>query len=504
MENSLPSMRRLVLRRCNTRRRLFYCLALFLICVATSFTANAQTFTNLISFNGTNGAGPTGTLIQGTDGRIYGVSGGGGAPNDAAAKGSVFKMTSSGALTTILDFCPQTPCTDGKNPEGGVVQGSDGSFYGTTYAGGASNLGTVFKVTTSGTLTVLHSFPGGAGGRSPSSQLVPGADGAFYGTTAYGGNLVACGSIGCGTIFKITSAGTLTIIHTFELTDGSGPTALLLGSDGNFYGVTGGGGTLSDGGEAEGTVFQMTPAGALTTLHSFAGYTSGDGSAPSGLTQGTDGNLYGATSKGGLDKAGIIFKVTSSGQLTILYSFTFIDGSGPSGLVQGDDGNFYGTTIGGGLLDCPANSYCGTIFQITPSGTLTTLHSFDGTDGSTPYSGVMQATNGIFYGTTTQDYYGATCERDSVDCGTLFSLSMGFPPFVTPRPSSGAVGQKITILGTNLTGTTAVSFNGTRATFTANGSAIITTVPAGATSGTITVTTPSGTLSSNVAFRVSP
>jgi uncharacterized repeat protein (TIGR03803 family) len=199
-----------------------------------------------------------------------------------------------------------------------------------------------------------------------------------------------------------------------------------------------------------------------------------------------------------------VFSITSAGVLTILYSFTDADGDDPSELVEGSDGNFYGTTNGGGLIDCPANSYCGTIFQITPTGTLTTLHEFDATDGSSPDGGVMQATNGIFYGTTTQAFYGSTCERDSVDCGTLFSLSTGLAPFVTPRPASGAVGKKVTILGTNLTGTSAVSFNGAPATFTANGSAINTTVPAGATTGTITVTTPTSTLSSDVVFTVTP
>jgi uncharacterized repeat protein (TIGR03803 family) len=280
--NSYPaspiSMCKFALRRCNVRRRLLPCLALFSLSVATAFSANGQTFENLISFNGTNGAYPRGPLIQGTDGRIYGTTVEGGDYHDPEGDGSVFKMTPSGALTTLIAFCPQQPCVNGKNPGAGVVQGVDGNFYGVA-GGGADNLGIVFKLTPSGTLTTLYSFPGGAAGRTPGSQLVQGADGEFYGTTVYGGG-TACGSLGCGTIFKITSTGTLTTVHTFALTDGSYPGQILLASDGNFYGVTGSGGSLAGGGSPEGTVFQMTPAGVLTTLHTFAGYAEGDGSGP--------------------------------------------------------------------------------------------------------------------------------------------------------------------------------------------------------------------------------
>lgn len=168
------------------------------------------------------------------------------------------------------------------------------------------------------------------------------------------------------------------------------------------------------------------------------------------------------------------------------------DGSFPyAGLIRGSDGMFYGTSLN---MDTP-ESYA-TIFRITPTGTLTTLYSFRGLDGNHPYAGLIQSTDGVFYGTT---YYGGA---DSV--GTVYALGNGLRPFIEPQPTSGKIGSKVTLLGTDLTGTTAVSFDGTAASFVVSDSAIETTVPAGATSGTITVTKPSGILSSNVVFRVTP
>jgi len=164
-----------------------------------------------------------------------------------------------------------------------------------------------------------------------------------------------------------------------------------------------------------------------------------------------------------------------------------------AGLVQGTDGNLYGTTYRGGDYGN------GAIFNITLSGTLTRLYSFPGPDGANPYAGLVQGTDGNFYGTTYDGANGCT-----YGCGTVFSLSVGLGPFVKTQPASGKVGAAVKILGTNLTGATSVSFNGTAAVFTVNstGSAISTTVPVGATTGTVQVVTPNGTLSSNVPFRV--
>jgi uncharacterized repeat protein (TIGR03803 family) len=258
------------------------------------------------------------------------------------------------------------------------------------------------------------------------------------------------------------------------------------GSSGNFYGDTSsGGGTGCTNNEGCGTVFEVTPSGTVTTL---AVLEEPNGQPLSSLALGTNGNLYGTATA---PQVGAAFEVTPEGAVSTIY--TFEGGSGgenpEGGLVQGTDGNFYGTTIAGGR-HCGnfPNETCGTVFELSPSGTLTSLHIFTGTtDGSNPTTTLMQSTNGTFYGLTST---------------TIFSVSTGLGPFVIPQPTLGAVGKKVTILGTNLTGTSAVSFNGTAATFTASGSAINTTVPAGATTGTVTVTTSSGTLSSNVVFTV--
>jgi len=264
-----------------------------------------------------------------------------------------------------------------------------------------------------------------------------------------------------------------------------------------LYGITGGGGA-NDNDEycpnGCGTVFKITPGGTLTTLHSFD---VTDGYNPyAGLVQATNGDLYGATLAGGdltcgtPTGCGTIFKITPGGTFTTLHSFDGTDGVNPYGaLVQATDGDLYGTTqVGGANGD-------GTIFKITPGGKFTTLHSFDGTDGAAPNAGLIQATDGNFYGTT----YALGANDD----GTVFSLSVGLGPFVETQTSSGKVGTAVKILGTDLTGATSVTFNGTTAAFKIVSASLITaTVPTGATTGKVTVTTPSGTLISNAAFRV--
>ena len=288
-------------------------------------------------------------------------------------------------------------------------------------------------------------------------------------------------------------------MHSFDGADGAEPLAgLIQAANGNFYGTTLYGGASTNCAYGCGTVFEITPSGTLTTLHSFDGT---DGATPyAGLVQTSYGSFYGTTAGGGANNNGMVFKITPSGTLTTLYNFCSksgcTDGAGPdAGLVQATDGNFYGTTSGGG-----ANNN-GTVFKITPSGALTTLHSFAGTDGANPFGGLVQATNGTFYGTTMSGGASTNC---SYGCGTVFSLALGLAPFVETLPTFGKVGQRVAILGNTLTGATSVTFNGTPATFTVNpsGSAITTTVPSGATTGKLCVRTPGGMLMSNVAFQV--
>ncbi len=238
-------------------------------------------------------------------------------------------------FTKLVDF-------DGSNgaiPICTLIQASDGNFYGTTFQGGADNYGTVFKVTPEGTLTTLYSFDN-VMGAYPFSGVVQGTDGNFYGTSGGGAN-------NSGTVFRITPEGTLTTLYNFcslmNCADGEGPGALVQGTDGNFYGTTHGG--VRD----FGTVFKITPEGALTTLHSFEYYTDGFSSA--GLVQGTDGNFYGTTAYGGAYLGGTVFKITPEGTLTTLHSFcseqNCHDGSDPEAvLVQA--GRMYGTTHSGG------------------------------------------------------------------------------------------------------------------------------------------------------------
>jgi uncharacterized repeat protein (TIGR03803 family) len=247
----------------------------------------------------------------------------------------------------------------------------------------------------------------------------------------------------------------------------------------------------------------MTPAGTLTTVYNFCVLADcADGAVPNApLLQASDGNFYGTTSAGGTHRGGSVFRVTAAGKLTTLYSFcaqvNCADGDDPqTGLIQGTDGNFYGTTEGGGTSS-GCHYGCGTIFRITPAGKLTTLHSFSVTDGTSPSSGLLQGTDG--------DFYGATPGGGANNGGTVYSLSTGLGPFVLARPGSGKVGANVVILGNNLKGTTSVSFNGTAAAFiVASGSEITAKVPAGATTGKIDVTTPRGTLTSNQKFRVTP
>ncbi len=355
-----------------------------LICAATAVPSSAQVnFNTLVYFDRTtNGSGPSEPPVQGTDGNLYGTTFLGGTEGD----GTIFKMTTGGTLTTIYTFCVETfPCTDGAFPSG-LLQATNGNFYGTTLNGGthtpcapsAVGCGTVFKITPAGTLTTLYSFCSQTGctdGNFPSAGLMQGRDGSFYGTTYLGG--VKCSNLGgCGTVFKITHGGELTTLYSFcaqndpNCTDGANPNAPLL--------------------------------------------------------QATDGNFYGTTYAGGSNSHGTIFRITPSGKLTSIYTFcataNCTDGDNPNAaLLQATDGNFYGTTYFGGG-NCISVGGCGTVFEITPAGTLTTLHTFDSTDGANP-GGLVQATNGTFYGTT----YGGGDQQ----------LWHGFQPVRGARPVRG-------------------------------------------------------------------
>jgi len=360
--------------------------------------------TVLYSFgtNPNDGVSPQGALVQDSDGNLYGTTnfGGNGNSSGTSSYGTIFKITPSGTETILFRFSDTS--SDGANPAGGLVLGSDGNFYGTTSQGGARNQGTVFKVTPSGTETVLYSFQynsptNPSDGSNPRAALVEGADGNFYGTTYNGGGGQTNGfSYGAGTVFKITPSGTETVLYSFTGTsDGANPAAALVqGSDGNLYGTASSGGSVGGG-----TIFEITPAGAESVFYQF-GSNQNDGAGPrAALVQGGDGNLYGTTSGGGSNGLGAVFKITAAGTETLLHSFAGSpnDGASPeAAMVQGSDGNLYGTTYSGGSQNN------GTVFRITPAGAETVLYSF-GTnlnDGANPQAALVQGSDGNFYGTT--------------------------------------------------------------------------------------------------------
>jgi len=470
---------------------------------------DAVKFTSLFSFDGTDGQGPTLNLVQGFDGNLYGTAGGVGSSNPYCTPicGVLFKLTPDGVETTVHDFCSHSSCADGSDP--GYAQvlalGTDGSLYGTTSFGGPSGT-TVFRLTPSGELKTIYYF--GAQG-SYYDGVVRGADGSFYGVTPGGGNSnpSVCASwspdgVTCGTAYKITPQGEFSVIYNFcsqpNCADGGVPlTQLTAGGDGELYGMT-----VDGGANSSGTVFKLTPGGKLTVLQNLGGTNGGncfDPCAP--LVYADNGNVYGMTQGGGANGAGTFFEITPAGTFTTLYSFcsqaNCTDGANPLGFVHGNNGNFYGTTSSDATY-----STCGTLFEITKEGKLTTLHTFSGTDGCNP-SGVMQHTNGSFYGET--DLGGTSNNCGGPYCGSLFALSVGLKPFVETVESSGKVGSIVQILGDDLTSATGVTFNGTAAAFTVESATLISaTVPAGATTGFVEVTTSSRTLKSNVKFHVRP
>jgi uncharacterized repeat protein (TIGR03803 family) len=468
----------------------------FVFCAATAIAAPAQTYTTIFNFTGVNAGYGPGSLAQGINGNFYGTTG----LDGTYGVGNLFEISPAGQQKTLYSFCSQPNCADGQYPAPELVQATNGFLYGTTQEGGANNSGTIFEITPSGKLTTLYNFcslTNCADGADPRAGLVQTSSGNLYGTTYSGG------ATGWGTVFKITPAGGLTTIYSFcsqaNCADGyESNSPLIQAANGNFYG------TLSSGGaNGYGTVYQITSAGVLTTLYSFCSQTNCvDGEQPvAGLMQASSGKFYGTSAGGGTHHYGVVFEVTSSGRFTTLYNFcaqaNCADGAHPyGGLVQATDGNFYGGTTQGGSLGIYGE---GTVFQLTPTGKLTTLYSYcDPSCNATgsPYAALMQSTNGTLYGTTG--------EGPSDAFGTVFSLSMGLGPFVETLPTSGKVGASVIILGNSLTGTTSVTFNGTPATFKiVSPTEIKTTVPSGATTGTVQVTT-GGALNSNVVFRVTP
>jgi uncharacterized repeat protein (TIGR03803 family) len=479
----------------------------FVLICAAGIVAPAQTFTTLVDFNLSNGGGPFPPLTQGLDGNFYGTTSYGGTCSYPEGCGTVFKVSPDGTFTSLYNFCTQPNCPDGNNVESGLLLGVDGNFYGTTVEGGANNSGVLYRITPGGSFTVLYNFCSQANctdGGYPTTTPIQGADGNFYGATQGGGN--GGNDPGYGTLFKMTPGGQLTTIYRFcaqsGCADGEYPIASLFqGGDGAFYGTALGG--LYDAG----TIYKISDSGVFSSLYSFCqegSYYCPDGAGPGDgtLALGKGGALYGTTIDGGASGNGTAYRITTSGSLTTLASFCQKIEDCPSGanplwgLVEASDGNLYGTSTEGGTNDQRG----GAAFELELPSRLNPLYSFcsepECADGEFP-GALVQGTDGNLYGVTGIGGTGGY--------GTVYKITLGLPPFIETVPTTSKVRARVFILGNNLTGATAVNFNGTAAPFSVVSDTEITaTVPSGATSGSVTVTTPSGVLTSNLPFSVMP
>jgi uncharacterized repeat protein (TIGR03803 family) len=435
--------------------------------------------------NNTSGITNDSFLAQGPDGALYDADWSNGNYNS----GSVYTISLTGDFALLYSFCAEggSCLATGSNPEGGVTLGSDGNFYGTTYGGGANNYGTVFKITPAGKLTTLYSFVGAyADGNNPTYPVFQASNGDFYGVASSGGEYDN------GTFFKITSSGSYTNLASFHCSvDGCTPNLPVQGTDGNFYGTTHNGGPNSG---CCGTVYKSTAAGNITVLYTFPG---GEGSPVGQLVEGSDGNFWGVTNGVPFISAGELFKVSPSGDFTVVHTFSGVGDAGVpvSGLIDGSDGNLYGVTNAGGSANV------GAIYNVNPStGDETVLYSFCSTPscpgGYGPGPVLLQDTNGTFYGNT----------EGSSDGGSwFFSFDTGLGPFVRTLTQSGEVGAIVTFLGQGFTGATAVEFGGVEAQFkVVSGTELEAAVPAAGATGPVSVVTPGGKLTALRNFKVLP
>jgi uncharacterized repeat protein (TIGR03803 family) len=489
-----------------------------------AFQYNANT-----ASNHPDGSSPVAELIQGADGNYYTTTtaGGSGAcavtgASERPGCGTIVKITPAGVLRVFYSFpydATTNAAPNGIDPAAGLLQGPDGNFYGVSSLGGSTaagcqiddifGCGTIFKISPHGTFTLLHSFCGGTGcnggamdGAIPLGRLVY-DNGYYYGTTQQGSYYD--GVYNSGTIFRISPAGAYEIVHNFTgccgTGDGENPAAgLTLASNGELYGTTRWGGTGNNG-----SIFKMNSAGTVTILHSFV-ENDPNGSQPLGaLIQASDGNLYGTCYASGAGANGTVFRISMAGAFEKIYDF--VGGTGNvgylthAGVIQASDGNLYGTAVGGGGDDL------GSIYQLTLGGVATLEGSFTADTGWSPVGALVQGSDGRLYVTTEND--GGANSSGVQDDGSIAVLNAGLP---VPKPAiarfsppSGAVGKEVIISEGPYIGATAVTFNGTSATFEVKGSGFIAaTVPTGATTGPISVTTPGGRTVSTKIFTVLP
>jgi len=408
----------------------FLLLLMFLLGAFSS--PRAQTFTVIHTFTGMgDGEAPQAGLIQDSSGNLYGTTMNGGSFD----MGTVFKIGAHGK-EAIQSFWGGA----GMLPEGSLIQDEAGNLYGTTYDGGTleggaclHGCGAVFELDSTGKETVLHAFTGGTDGGNPAAGLVRDQEGNLYGITTSGGDLTCVVSIyGCGGVFKLDTNGKETVLHAFSGSDGDGEYpngGLVQDGAGNLYGVTEQGGGSCGLYCTAGAVFRISPAGKETILYAFTG--KEDGAFPSGtLVLDSEGNLYGEAEWGGslsscrrgeYGGCGVVFKLDTAGQETVLYTFMgSVEMHPAGGLVRDKAGNLYGVTLGSLLLEAPY----GTIFLLAENGQLTTLHTFTGgSDGAAPNGGLVLGKSGVLYGTTEAGGDASCNTPGAIGCGVVFMLT---------------------------------------------------------------------------------
>ena len=464
-------------------------LAALFMTAGVAVAAQAQTPTLLHSFNDgtTDACAPRGNIVQGRDGNMYG---GGGA---CAGNGAIYKISPAGVESVFFNFPAQWTNCGGA----GLTLGSDGNFYGACEGGNpATGMGSIFRLTQAGVFTDLHDFTGANGDSLPMYPPIQASDGNFYGVS---GNEVQV----CGNVYKLTPAGVYTNLHTFVFGSECHSSNLVQASDGNLYG------TLADCEVVQGAgcVYKISTTGVFKEIHDFA-FTTGDVPC-TGLIQGKDGKLYGATQQGAANGNGNIYKLTTAGVATDFHDFTnatdasCVNNVGPPvNLLQVADGSFYGVNPAYG----PNGT--GSIYKLTSAGVFTAfLFPNPPVEGDLPSSTLIQHTNGLVYGTTPSGGGG------SVGCpsgcqGTFFSVSTGDAPFVSLEPTqkSGNVGAKVGVFGQGFTSASVVKFGGVAAkSVTLSGTTYLTVVvPRGAHTGPVTVTTGTTTRTSPQTYRVKP
>jgi len=469
-----------ILMNCKTdgkARKIRMCvLSMLVFAVLVVMPATPQTVNVVANFSGVGAASnpQVVTPTQGRNGALYGT-----ALGKSVSSGALFQVSNAGTLSFPYLF----NSTTGGQPDGGVILATDGNLYGTASTGGAAGMGVLYRISPNGTYTVLHDFLGGSDGANPVYAPIEASDGNIQGITTGFPNPTA-------TLYKYTrSTAIFATIYVFDQTTGEYPTSLIQASNGNLYGTISGG--------ICGEIFEMTTSGSLVWSYDFTctiGNESG-GSAPVQILQARDGNFYGATLRGGSSLGyGVIFRLDQQGNVSVVYTFPNSGqyGAGPVGLTEGSDGNLYGATESLGKYKG------GTLFELTKSGSITLIYNLNSKAGNNPLAPPKQRTDGLLYGTT------ETGGR--FNAGVVYRIDMGLSPFATFVVPAGEVGQNSQILGQGLTGTTSVTFNGVAATgFKVVSDTYMTAVvPTGATTGPVVVTTPSGKLTSNVSFRVVP